>query len=71
MQLSNALLEKEVINYDDIEALIGPPPHGPKKMIAPQSWLQAERDKQDTREEETPPQPPSHEEEEEPRLRPM
>uniref|UniRef100_A0A8D2MSV7 SPG7 matrix AAA peptidase subunit, paraplegin n=1 Tax=Zonotrichia albicollis TaxID=44394 RepID=A0A8D2MSV7_ZONAL len=69
--LSNALLEKEVINYDDIEALIGPPPHGPKKMIAPQSWLQAERDKQDTREEETPPQPPSHEEEEEPRLRPV
>uniref|UniRef100_A0A8C9FUZ0 SPG7 matrix AAA peptidase subunit, paraplegin n=1 Tax=Pavo cristatus TaxID=9049 RepID=A0A8C9FUZ0_PAVCR len=43
--LSNALLEKEVINYDDIEALIGPPPYGPKKMIAPQSWLQAERDK--------------------------
>ncbi|XP_023790219.1 paraplegin [Cyanistes caeruleus] len=69
--LSNALLEKEVINYDDIEALIGPPPHGPKKMIAPQSWLQAERDKQDTREEETPPQPPSQEEEEEPRLRPV
>uniref|UniRef100_A0A8U7MNI1 SPG7 matrix AAA peptidase subunit, paraplegin n=1 Tax=Corvus moneduloides TaxID=1196302 RepID=A0A8U7MNI1_CORMO len=69
--LSNALLEKEVINYDDIEALIGPPPHGPKKMIAPQSWLQAERDKQDTREEETPPQPPNHEEEEEPRLRPV
>ncbi|XP_064243321.1 paraplegin isoform X2 [Passer domesticus] len=69
--LSSALLEKEVINYDDIEALIGPPPHGPKKMIAPQSWLQAERDKQDTREEETPPQPPSHEEEEEPRLRPV
>ncbi|NXN47096.1 SPG7 protein, partial [Rhinoptilus africanus] len=52
--LSNALLEKEVINYDDIEALIGPPPHGPKKMIAPQSWLQAERDKQDTRDEEMP-----------------
>ncbi|NXX05061.1 SPG7 protein, partial [Larus smithsonianus] len=54
--LSNALLEKEVINYDDIEALIGPPPHGPKKMIAPQSWLQAERDKQDTRDEEMPQQ---------------
>ncbi|XP_068059306.1 mitochondrial inner membrane m-AAA protease component paraplegin isoform X2 [Anomalospiza imberbis] len=69
--LSSALLEKEVINYDDIEALIGPPPHGPKKMIAPQSWLEAERDKQDTREEETPPQPPNHEEEEEPRLRPV
>ncbi|XP_010152455.1 PREDICTED: paraplegin, partial [Eurypyga helias] len=69
--LSNALLEKEVINYDDIEALIGPPPHGPKKMIAPQSWLQAERDKQDTRDEEMPQQPPNHEEEEEPRLRPV
>ncbi|NXL48906.1 SPG7 protein, partial [Podilymbus podiceps] len=53
--LSSALLEKEVINYDDIEALIGPPPHGPKKMIAPQSWLQAERDKQD-RDEEMPQQ---------------
>ncbi|KAM9509279.1 mitochondrial inner membrane m-AAA protease component paraplegin [Guaruba guarouba] len=69
--LSNALLEKEVINYDDIEALIGPPPYGPKKMIAPQSWLQAERDKQETRDEEMPQQPPSHEEEEEPRLRPV
>ncbi|NXT80735.1 SPG7 protein, partial [Zapornia atra] len=55
-QLSSALLEKEVINYDDIEALIGPPPHGPKKMIAPQSWLQAERDRQDPRDEEMPPQ---------------
>ncbi|NXI53640.1 SPG7 protein, partial [Chloroceryle aenea] len=54
--LSSALLEKEVINYDDIEALIGPPPYGPKKMIAPQSWLQAERDKQDTRDEEMPQQ---------------
>uniref|UniRef100_A0A8C0E7E1 SPG7 matrix AAA peptidase subunit, paraplegin n=1 Tax=Bubo bubo TaxID=30461 RepID=A0A8C0E7E1_BUBBB len=64
--LSHALLEKEVINYDDIEALIGPPPYGPKKMIAPQSWLQAERDKQDTRDEEMPQQPPNHEEEEEP-----
>uniref|UniRef100_A0A663MXG9 SPG7 matrix AAA peptidase subunit, paraplegin n=1 Tax=Athene cunicularia TaxID=194338 RepID=A0A663MXG9_ATHCN len=69
--LSHALLEKEVINYDDIEALIGPPPYGPKKMIAPQSWLQAERDKQDTRDEEMPQQPPNHEEEEEPRLRPV
>ncbi|KAM6380851.1 mitochondrial inner membrane m-AAA protease component paraplegin isoform 2-T3 [Pluvialis apricaria] len=69
--LSNALLEKEVINYDDIEALIGPPPYGPKKMIAPQSWLQAERDKQDTRDEEMPQQPPNQEEEEEPRLRPV
>uniref|UniRef100_A0A671TTA4 SPG7 matrix AAA peptidase subunit, paraplegin n=1 Tax=Sparus aurata TaxID=8175 RepID=A0A671TTA4_SPAAU len=54
--LANALLEREVVNYDDIEALLGPPPHGPKKMIAPQSWVEAERDKQDTGEDE--PQPP-------------
>ncbi|XP_036201506.1 paraplegin isoform X5 [Myotis myotis] len=56
--LANALLEKEVINYEDIEALIGPPPHGPKKMIAPLSWRDAEREKQDTGEEEAPQQPP-------------
>lgn len=55
-QLANALLEHEVVNYDDIEALLGPPPHGPKKMIVPQSWVEAERDKQDTGEDE--PQPP-------------
>uniref|UniRef100_A0AAY4BU80 AAA+ ATPase domain-containing protein n=1 Tax=Denticeps clupeoides TaxID=299321 RepID=A0AAY4BU80_9TELE len=50
--LAGALLEREVVNYDDIEALLGPPPHGPKKMIAPQSWIEAEKDKQDTGEEE-------------------
>uniref|UniRef100_A0A7N6BKK9 Mitochondrial inner membrane m-AAA protease component paraplegin n=1 Tax=Anabas testudineus TaxID=64144 RepID=A0A7N6BKK9_ANATE len=54
--LANALLEREVVNYDDIEALLGPPPHGPKKMIVPQSWVEAQRDKQDTGEDE--PQPP-------------
>uniref|UniRef100_A0A8C6MJT3 SPG7 matrix AAA peptidase subunit, paraplegin n=1 Tax=Nothobranchius furzeri TaxID=105023 RepID=A0A8C6MJT3_NOTFU len=47
-QLAHALLEREVVNYDDIEALLGPPPHGPKKKILPQSWVEAERDKQDT-----------------------
>lgn len=58
-QLANALLEREVVNYDDIEALLGPPPHGPKKMILPQSWVEAERDKQDTGEDE-PQAPPPH-----------
>ncbi|XP_037671596.1 paraplegin isoform X1 [Choloepus didactylus] len=56
--LAGALLEKEVINYEDIEALIGPPPHGPKKMISPQTWVDIEREKQDTGDEEAPPQPP-------------
>ncbi|XP_039359521.1 paraplegin isoform X2 [Mauremys reevesii] len=69
--LANTLLEKEVINYEDMEALIGLPPHGPKKMIVPQSWLEAERDKQDTGDEEPPQQPQTREEEEEPSLRPV
>ncbi|KAH0619702.1 hypothetical protein JD844_000634 [Phrynosoma platyrhinos] len=63
--LADALLEKEVINYDDIEALLGPPPHGPKKMISPQSWIEAEKDKQDVGEEEPSQQPRGQEEEEE------
>ncbi|XP_064414498.1 paraplegin [Latimeria chalumnae] len=76
--LSRALLEREVINYEDIEALIGPPPHGSKKMIAPQSWIDAEKDKQDTAEDDPPPRPGRHGEEEEeeegeeePSLRPV
>lgn len=51
------------MNYDDIEALFGPPPHGPKKMIAPQSWVEAERDKQDTGEDEPQPPPRKHQDE--------
>ncbi|XP_053411401.1 paraplegin isoform X2 [Nycticebus coucang] len=60
--LASALLEKEVINYEDIEALIGPPPHGPKKMIAPQRWIDAQREKQDSGEEAEAPLPPQGEE---------
>lgn len=51
-----------MINYDDIEALIGPPPHGPKKMIAPLRWSDAE-EKQDAGEEEVPQHPPQRGEE--------
>lgn len=57
-----------MINYEDIEALLGPPPHGPKKTISPQSWIEAERDKQDRGEEEPPPQLPPYKEEQEPHL---
>uniref|UniRef100_A0A665XCX4 AAA+ ATPase domain-containing protein n=1 Tax=Echeneis naucrates TaxID=173247 RepID=A0A665XCX4_ECHNA len=66
--LANALLEREVVNYDDIEVLLGPPPHGPKKMIAPQSWVEAEKDKQDTGEDELPPPPRKHQEDMNPQL---
>ncbi|XP_061449709.1 paraplegin [Rhineura floridana] len=69
--LANALLEKEVINYSDIEALIGPHPHGPKKMISPQSWIEAERDRQDVGDEEPPQQSQSQEVEEEENQRPV
>ncbi|XP_071497391.1 mitochondrial inner membrane m-AAA protease component paraplegin-like, partial [Diadema antillarum] len=31
--LANKLLEKEVLNYKDVEALLGPPPFGEKKQI--------------------------------------
>lgn len=68
LQLAHALLEREVLNYDDIEALIGPPQHGPKKMIAPQSWLEAERDKQDTADEPRPPPRSSREDDMNPQL---
>uniref|UniRef100_A0A8D2DPD6 SPG7 matrix AAA peptidase subunit, paraplegin n=1 Tax=Sciurus vulgaris TaxID=55149 RepID=A0A8D2DPD6_SCIVU len=61
--LANALLEKEVINYEDIEALIGPPPHGPKKMIPPQRWIDAQREQQASGEEEAAQQPPPRGEE--------
>ncbi|XP_029000608.1 paraplegin [Betta splendens] len=61
-KLASALLEREVVNYDDIEALLGPPPFGPKKMIVPQSWVEAEKDKQDTGEDEPPPPPRKHRE---------
>uniref|UniRef100_A0AAR2LDB6 Mitochondrial inner membrane m-AAA protease component paraplegin n=1 Tax=Pygocentrus nattereri TaxID=42514 RepID=A0AAR2LDB6_PYGNA len=73
IMLANALLEREVVNYDDIEALLGPPPHGPKKMIAPQSWIEAEKDKQDTGEEEPrrPQRPLRKDEEEEVNLGPV
>uniref|UniRef100_A0A4W5N8H6 Mitochondrial inner membrane m-AAA protease component paraplegin n=1 Tax=Hucho hucho TaxID=62062 RepID=A0A4W5N8H6_9TELE len=65
IMLANALLEQEVVNYEDIEALLGPPPHGPKKMIAPQSWIEAEKDKQDTGEDDEPRPPPRRKEDDE------
>lgn len=31
--MAETLLQKEVLNYKDIEALIGPPPHGKKSLV--------------------------------------
>ncbi|KAL1455973.1 hypothetical protein WDU94_000733 [Cyamophila willieti] len=33
--VAQELLKKETLNYDDVVTLIGPPPHGKKKLIAP------------------------------------
>lgn len=37
-KLATTLLEKEVLDYTEIEALIGPPVHGKKHTIEPQGW---------------------------------
>jgi len=34
-KLAEALLEKETLNFNDVELLIGPPPHGQKNFIEP------------------------------------
>ncbi|XP_068610540.1 mitochondrial inner membrane m-AAA protease component paraplegin [Brachionichthys hirsutus] len=47
--LADMLIEREVVNYEDIEALLGPPPFGPKKLPH-RNWMEAERDTHDTRE---------------------
>ena len=33
--LAQLLLQKETLNYADVEALLGPPPHGAKHIITP------------------------------------
>ncbi|XP_035827655.1 paraplegin isoform X2 [Aplysia californica] len=37
-KLATTLLEKEVLNYDDVQALIGPPVHGKKHVIEAHGW---------------------------------
>merc|ERR1711971_772947 len=39
--MAQALLEKETLNYDDVEKLIGPPPHGKKHLISPLDFEQS------------------------------
>ncbi|XP_076449044.1 mitochondrial inner membrane m-AAA protease component paraplegin-like [Babylonia areolata] len=36
--MAHSLMEREVLTYEDIEALIGPPPHGEKLKIEPHGW---------------------------------
>ncbi|XP_071050116.1 mitochondrial inner membrane m-AAA protease component paraplegin [Onthophagus taurus] len=41
--LAEELLKKETLNYDDVEALIGPPPHGKKRLIEPAEFEESVR----------------------------
>ena len=43
-KMATALLDKETLNYDDVEKLIGPPPHGKKHLVSPVEYEKALRD---------------------------
>ena len=43
-KMAQALLEKETLNYDDVEALIGPPPFGKKHLVSPVEYEKGLRD---------------------------
>ncbi|RZB38711.1 paraplegin, partial [Asbolus verrucosus] len=41
--LAETLLKKETLNYDDVEALLGPPPFGAKRLIEPAEFEESLR----------------------------
>ncbi|GJQ87160.1 hypothetical protein Trydic_g12516 [Trypoxylus dichotomus] len=41
--LAETLLKKETLNYEDVEALLGPPPFGKKKLIEPAEFEESVR----------------------------
>ena len=43
-KMAEALLEKETLNYDDVEALLGPPPFGKKHLVTPADYEQQLRE---------------------------
>lgn len=36
--MAEALLKRETLNYNDVEALLGPPPFGKKRLIEPEEF---------------------------------
>lgn len=44
-QLAETLLKKETLRYEEVEALIGPPPHGKKKLVEPTDFENAVSEK--------------------------
>ena len=37
-KMAEALLEKETLNYEDVELLLGAPPHGKKHLVSPTEY---------------------------------
>ena len=36
--MAEELLKRETLNYDDVEKLLGPPPHGKKHLVSPADY---------------------------------
>ena len=36
--MAEELLKRETLNYDDVEKLLGPPPHGKKPLVSPADY---------------------------------
>lgn len=45
-QLAENLLKKETLNYTDVEALLGPPPFGKKRLIEPADFEESLKSKE-------------------------
>lgn len=44
--MAENLIKKETLNYNDVEALIGPPPYGNKRLIEPADFEEFVRQEQ-------------------------
>ena len=45
--MAEELLKRETLNYDDVEKLLGPPPHGKKHLVSPADYERQLREQAD------------------------
>ena len=45
--MAEALLKRETLNYEDVESLLGPPPHGKKHLVTPTEYERQLREQAD------------------------
>lgn len=45
--MAEELLKRETLNYDDVEKLLGPPPHGKKHLVSPADYERQLREQGD------------------------